>query len=280
MLEIAVLLAKHRHPDYWQDAERYVRNHLLVHQIVDTGWTAGMTPVPWEKHLLSFLGDGRQTTGGVVRGDRAIQSLVGGFAGWGAVTAMSDNSPASNSNQHCCNAAGARALYDAWRYAVADKNSILDVNLHISRNHAAAEIAAMEAIRPRPALPAGGSDEVGGLRIAMKQARRLRIRVPEFVAAKEMRISINRKTVEPRQDGAFLDLGTVQRGDRIEVLYPMKSRTTREQIALGAFEFHWRGATVVEASPTQKIRPLFEPGRFQQSPPQLGPEVNSEAESL
>jgi hypothetical protein len=283
MLEIAVLLAKHRHPVYWHDVERYVRNHLLVHQIVDTGWVAEMTPTPLEQHLLRDFGDGRQTTGGVVRGQQAIPTLVGGFAGWGAVTAMSDDSPASNSNQHCCNAAGARALFDAWCYAVSDKDSVFEVNLHVHRNHAAAEITAMEAINPRPALPAlpaGGSDEVGGLQIKMKQQRRLRIRVPEFVAAKEMLVSINRKTSVAREDGVFLDLGIVRPGDRIEVLFPMKARTTKEQIAPGVFEFHWRGATVLDASPRQKIRPLFEPDRLKKSPPQLGPEVNTEMESL
>ena len=96
MLEIAILLAKHRNPVYWHDAERYVRNHLLVHQIVDTGWVAQMTPVPFERHPLRAFCDGHDNTGGVVRGDEAMQSLVGGFAGWGAVTAMSDDTPMSN----------------------------------------------------------------------------------------------------------------------------------------------------------------------------------------
>ena len=264
MLEIAILLAKHRNPAYWHDAERYVRNHLLVHQIVDTGWVAQTTPIPLERHALRFLGDAGQTTGGVVRGDAAIQSLLGGFAGWGAVTAMSDNTSMSNSNQHCCNAAGARALYDAWRYAVTDKDSVFDVNLHVQRNHTAAEIVAAEAIRPRPLLAANGADEVGGLQIKMKQPRRLRIRVPEFVTVQEMQVAINIKAFTGREDGAFLDLGTVRPGDQVDVFYPMKARTSKEQIAPGAFEFRWLGATVADASPKQEIRPLFEQGAIRE----------------
>jgi hypothetical protein len=280
MLEMAILLAKHRDPVYWHDAERYVRNHLLVHQIVDTGWVAQMTPIQLDRHGLRSFGDGRQTNGGVVRGDEAIQSLVGGFAGWGGVTAMSDDTSMSDSNQHCCNAAGARALYDAWYYAVSDKDSVFDVNLHTHRNHVAAEIVAIEAIHPRPPLVAGGADEVGGLQIKVKQQRRLRIRVPEFVSAKEMRVAINKKTTTGREDGAFLDLGKVGPGDRVEVYYPMKARTSKEQVAPGVFEFRWQGATVVDASPRQKIRPLFEKGRMQTSQPQLGPAVSGEVESL
>ena len=95
-----------------------------------------------------------------------------------------------------------------------------------------------------------------------------------------MQVAINTKTSLAREDGAFLDLGTVRPGDRVEVLYPMKPRTTKEQIAPGAFEFRWLGATVVDASPKQKIRPLFEKGRFVESPPQLGPALTTEVESL
>jgi DUF1680 family protein len=280
MLEIAILLAQHRNSVYWHDAERFVRNHLLVHQIVDTGWVAEMTPIPFERHVLRFPADSDPTAGGAVRGEEAMKSLVGGFAGWGAVTSMSDDSPMSNSNQHCCNAAGARALYDAWRYAVADKDSVLAVNLHVHRNHAAAEIVAAEAIRPRPSLPAGGADEVGGLQIKMKQERRLKIRVPEFLTAGEIQVAINKKTAVAREDGAFLDLGTVRPGDQVEVLYPMKSRTSKERIAPGEFEFRWRGATVVDASPMKKICPLFVQSRFAESPPELGPVLNTEVESL
>ncbi len=239
-----------------------------------------MTPVPYERHPLRTFCDGHDNTGGVVRGDDAIRSLVGGFAGWGAVTAMSDDTPMSNTNQHCCNAAGARALYDAWRYAVTDKNSIFDVNLYVHRNHSAAEIVAAEAIHPRPSLVGAGADEVGGLQIKMKQQRRLRIRIPEFVTAKEMQVAINGTKAIAHEARAFLDLGTVRPGDRVEVLYPMKPRTTKERIAPGEFEFRWRGATVVDASPKQKIRPLFGNSRFTKSPPQLGPAVSSEADSL
>jgi len=277
MLEIAILLAQHRNPIYWHDAERYVRNHLLVHQIVDTGWVSQTTAYPLTQHILQFPADSRPDAGGFARGDEVMQSLVGGFAGWGAVTAMSDDTPMSNSNQHCCNAAGARALYDGWRYAVSDKDAVFDVNLHVHRNHAAAEIVAIEELHPRPASSTG---EVGGLRIKMKQSRRLRIRIPEFVTAGEMQAAVNKKPVVGREVGAYLDLGTVQPNDQVDVFYPMKHRTTKEQIAPGTFEFSWHGATVVDASPRQKIRPLFDKGRFENAPPSLGPAVKAEVESL
>jgi len=271
MLESAILLAQHRNPAYWHDAERYVHNHLLVHQIIDTGWEKDMTPTSLEKHALRYPGDTLPAAEGAVRGATVMPTLIGGFAGWGGVTALSDDSMFGNSNQHCCNAAGARALYDAWHYAVTDKGGVLDVNLHVHRNHAAAEIVAAEALQPAPALAGlGNGDEAGGLLLKIKQRRRLKVRIPEFVTAPEVQANVNGRTVAATQDGPFVDLGFVDPGDAVEVLYPLKARTTAERIAPGLFTFRWRGATVVAASPEQKIRPLFNDARFLASPPEIG----------
>ena len=159
------------------------------------------------------------------------------------------------------------------------QDKVLNIGYQPTTLHMA-EIVAAEVIRPRPPIVAAGADEVGGLQIKVKQQRRLRIRIPEFLAAGEVQVAINGKKAIAHQDGAFLDLGTVRRGDQVEVFYAMKTRTTKEHVAPGEFEFRWRGATVVDASPRQKIRPLFDKSRFEQSPPQLGPAVGSEAESL
>jgi hypothetical protein len=271
MLEAAILLARHRDAKYWHDVERYARNHLLVHQIIDVTWAKEMTPTPLEKHLLRFNGDDRPCIEGAVRGDTVLPSLIGGFVGWGAVTAISDDSTLSNCNQHCCNAAGARAIYDAWNYAVTEEAGIVSINLHVHRNHTAVEVVAEEAVSP---------DAFGTLRIKVKQERRVQVRVPEFLSAEEMQFRVNGSSAKVRQSGAFLDVGSVRPGDRMEVTYPLKARTTEERIAPGVFTFRWRGATVVSASPTQKIRPLFTDDRFLAAAPDIGPAVSREFESL
>ena len=271
MLEAAILLVRHRNAVYWHDVERYVRNHLLVHQIVDVGWQNEMTPTPLEKHPLRFNGDDQPFPEGAVRGDKVMPSLIGGFAGWGGVTAMSDDSTFSNSNQHCCNAAGARAIYDAWQYAVTEEAGEVSINLHVHRNHAAVEIVAEEAV---------SSDRLGVLRIRVKQERRLRVRVPEFLTAKEMQVKVNGRSAKVRESGAFLDVGSVRPGDQVEATYPMKERTTEERIAPGVFTFRWRGANVVSASPRQKIRSLFTDDRFLSAPPDIGAVARKEYESL
>jgi hypothetical protein len=270
MIESALLLAQHHDPAYWHDVERYARNHLLVHQMTDIGWAKEMTPTPLAQHPLRFPRESEPAADGIARGDKVMPSLLGGFAGWGGVTALSDDSAFGNTNQHCCNASGARALYDVWHYGVSDEAGEFKINLHLHRNHAAAEIVAGEIV---PAC-------TGSLQINVKQARRLLVRIPEFVTAGEMKTLINGKPIASREEKSFINLGAVQPGDRVEVTYPLKPRTTEEQIAPGKFTFQWRGATVMAASPQQKIRPLFNDSRFLETPPAIGPVPGREIESL
>jgi hypothetical protein len=118
------------------------------------------------------------------------------------------------------------------------------------------------------------------LHIKVKQERQLRLQIPEFLSAREMQVKVNGQSAVARESGGFLDLGSVRSGDRVETTYPMKARTTEERIAPGVFSFHWRGATVVSASPRQKIRLLFTDDRFLSAPPPIGPAPSKEFESL
>lgn len=268
MLEAAILLAQHRDPRYWHDAERYVRNHLFAFQLTESEWFAQMTHRAPEEYLLNFRPSSDAATG-VVSSGRAAQTLMGGFAGWGGVTAMSDDSPFANINQHCCNAAGARALYVAWRYAVADKDGTFSVNLHIHRRHAAAEILAEEDT-------ADDGTGTGRLRVRMLAARKLRVRVPEFVEPREMQVRVNGVARETPAARGFLTAGDISTGASVEIEYPLKRRVTTERVAPGEFTFTWRGANVVNASPVQKIRPYFNDARFLAAPPEIGPAVTKE----
>jgi hypothetical protein len=276
MIEAAILLGQHHDPVYWHDVERYARNHLLVHQMIDTGWERQMTPIPLAQHPLRFPGDTLPAADGSAHGDKVMPSLIGGFAGWGGVTALSDDSAFGNTNQHCCNGSGARALYDVWHYAVNDHGGEFRVNLHLHRNHAAAEIVATEAV---PAMPNADSG-LGALRIKIKQSRRLLVRIPEFVAASEMQARIGGQAIPLQPAGPFVNLGARQAGEQIEVIYPLKPRTSIARIAPGTFTFEWRGPTVIRATPVQKIRPLFDDSRFLTAAPNIGPAPHSEVESI
>jgi hypothetical protein len=249
MLESAILLAKYVQPSYWNDVQRYANNHLLAHQIVDTEWFQQMTPVPREKHVIGYNYENLQASDGNVESDRFRDTLKGGFAGWGAVSAMSDDTMFSNTNQHCCNAAGARALYDAWHYALEEEKNCLNVNLHISRRHTAAD---MELCH---------NDNNATLTLKIHKKCSLRIRIPENVSPEEIDPN-DGMDILSRIEGEYLIFEESSQGDVIAIKYPLHQRITKEKTAAGDFTFHWKGDTVCQAEPIQAIRPLFENNRF------------------
>jgi hypothetical protein len=267
MLESAILLAQHRDPKYWNDVERYAKNHLLVHQITSTDWFDRLTPLPPEQRASTFNTERLRHTDACTMGDHLRQALVGGFAGWGGVTAMSDDSLFSNSNQHCCNAAGARAIYDAWRYAVSDTDGVFTVNVHIHRNHAAADVVVSEG-------------ETATMTITMKADRRVRLRIPEFITADDLSATCDGTLLKITACNGTMDLGGQTAGRRIEVRYPMKPRISVETIAPGAFTFRWQGSTVVTADPVIGVEPLFVESRRLPAPPHRTPAPTREIDSL
>ncbi|MFA5204181.1 MAG: hypothetical protein WC708_07225 [Lentisphaeria bacterium] len=256
MLELAVLLAQHVNPAYWHDAERYARNHLLVHQITGTDWLANASAVPRSEHALGYNHEAKRRGEGIEEGPRLLQSILGGFAGWGAVTAMSDDTSLANSNQQCCNAAGARALYDAWYYAVTDDGREFRVNLHLARRHPAAEVR----------VDGDAARETVTVRLAAARDA-VRIRIPEFLAAAEVSAACNgRPLALAAGDDGFLAVGPAAAGSELRFSWPLKPRVSKERIAPGEFTFHWAGATVTAAEPVQALGPLFVPGRFATGP--------------
>lgn len=267
MLEAAILLGEHVDVAYWHDAERFAKNHLLVHQLIDSDWFGQLTYVPREQHVLGFNYENREGDDGTVSHERFRQTLLGAFAGWGAVTAMSDDSMFANSNQHCCNAAGARALYDAWKYAVSDDGQTFRVNLHLDRRHAAGDVRVHEG-------------ETATLTLHLRAAREVAVRIPEFVTAEEMVVTGHGHPRPVRAVNGYLHLGHLAAGEEVSIRYPQPAHTTTETIAPGTFTFHWRGASVVEAEPVQAMRPLFTPERFLAHPPEHGPIPTLEPQSL
>jgi hypothetical protein len=249
MIEAAVLLARHADPVYWDDAERFARNHLLVHQYDDLSWCRRCTTGAMDSHPIGFAWTSGQ---GDSHGDHLLGSLRGGFAGWGGVTAMSDDSPFANINQQCCNAAGARALYDVWHHAIDDDGMTVAVNLHLPR--------ATAAVAVQVASWAGREE----ITVKLQAPRRLCIRRPEGVTAWAATRD-GRRIEAPLCDG-FIELGDCAGGSTAILAWDPPEVETVETIAPGSFTFRWRGATVLAASPVQALHPLFTPDRFAAAP--------------
>ena len=90
--------------------------------------------------------------------------------------------------------------------------------------------------------------------IALKQDCKVRVRIPEFVAADEMKATSDRGEVKARVWGNYLELGDRKAGEKLEIAYPLPVR--EEEIAIGNVGFRqyhyrvtWKGDTVVRMTP-------------------------------
>ena len=90
--------------------------------------------------------------------------------------------------------------------------------------------------------------------VDLKQACKVRVRIPEFADAKAIRATSNRGEVKARAWGNYLELGDRQAGEKLEVSYPLP--TWDEQIAIGnpgfrqyGYRVTWKGDTVVRMTP-------------------------------
>jgi hypothetical protein len=269
MIECGILLALHRNAGYWTDVERYVRNHLLVHQITSTDWMSQ------HDHSTSSLP--QEAEEGTLRTDEVLKHLKGGYAGYGAVTSFSyhrttdpHQAVLSHSNQHCCNAAGARALYGAWRYGTQDDGTNLDIHLLLHRNRRAFAIRVME------------DDHSLVLHIRLHEARRVSIRLPEDANPDNVKTvgNISPPRWEVRQKTRYLVLEGEPGGAKMSIEVLRKSWHSEEQAGGRSYRFSWKGDTVVDAEPVEGIPALFTGERFMDKLPELAPPTTQEFDSL
>jgi hypothetical protein len=88
----------------------------------------------------------------------------------------------------------------------------------------------------------------------LKQAGRLRVRIPEFTRAGEMQVVSGGQAIPARAWGNYLELGERLAGDFIQVTYPLP--ITTEDVSIGnpgfrqyRYRVTWKGDSVVKIEP-------------------------------
>ncbi len=229
---LAATLANNGHPEYWGDVERVVRNQLTESQVVDATW----------------LKPGDQPDTAVYTWRDVGSRMVGGFAGWSSPTHLlayregwAPHAPKTRAFKNCCGGSGVHAYFIAWKNAARYECGTLSVNMHIDKLLPQAEIRCHQPYR-------------GYLSIALKQACKVRVRIPDFTGAKAVVVRSNLGPVQAVAEGGYLELGAHPAGAKLETTYPVPLK--EEQIAIGnpgRRQYHyrvmWKGDTVVRVTP-------------------------------
>ena len=213
-VEAALLLGRSGRPQYFQDAERIIRNGLLAAQVVTTDW------IP-----QSSLAD---------TGDYAYARIRERARGAFAFTLPN----AYHSYNTDLMGGALQSLAEAYRASVVKEESGVRVNLLFSTD--------TPWLRVRSEVP-----QAGRLRLEMLQEERVRVRLPDWVPPETVQVDGAGGPGKPRQRGNTLDLGPLAKGARVTVSFDQPRRKTREQ-APGfpdPFEVEWRGDTIVAMEP-------------------------------
>lgn len=249
MIELGIILAGSGYPGYWETVERFVRNHLVETQLLDTGWIVG--------------------TDDADPGDRyrdVAERSRGAFPGWAAPNDFVCDVGDDPDVMTCCVAAGTRGLFLAWSNAVTERDGVVSVNLLLNRG--------TEYLDVHSYLPHEGRVDL----FVHEAVDEVRVRVPSWVDPE--RASLDPNGDEPdrvRWDGPFLAVTDVPAGAELRLSFPVRETETVERAADREFVVGWRGDDVVSITPGGTHAPLYDDRDVYEEVPMIDVELRREA---
>ncbi|MBI2194769.1 MAG: glycoside hydrolase family 127 protein [Planctomycetes bacterium] len=242
MIAMALRLGEAGWADTWDDADRWIRNHLAESQFVRTDWIHSIQGVPGAK-----LGPYGST-------DRVAERIVGAFAG-----SQNPNDLYSGDHAHgighCCTANGAKVLYWAWERILRFRDGKLRVNLLMNRASPWADVDSY--------IPFEGRVD-----IRVKHASDLSIRIPEWVSPAETRCKVNGGDRSLSWQGRYAEVGAVQSGDLATLTFPISERVSRVSIEKRRYTLVRKGNDVVSIQPGGRHCPLYQRQHYRANEPQ------------
>ena len=234
MIEAAILLGRHVSRSYYADAERFGRNHLIETQWLSLDQLNRATAqLPEDTGAAPF--------GGIYsRTDRVAASQIGAFASRATLNdAFHLDAPAM---MQCCNAAGARAIHDLWRYATDG----LAIHLRFS-----VETPALRVVSHEPAR--------GQLDITVRQDGPVTVRLPSGVNDALVAGNGNVQPVTARK--GYIEIAA-SAGALLSVYYALPERTQYYEVGApgkaASCTGHWRGETLISVDPVGELYPLYQ----------------------
>lgn len=236
-LGLMAILANHGHPDYFDEMEKLVRNHLVESQLIDGSWLKSDNSKE-DTEQFSWRNIGER--------------MVGAYAGWSSPTqflaakeTLHWGGPELRGKtrvfQNCCGGSGTHAYYIAWKNATRAENGTVSVNMHIDKSLPQVEVRGYQPYK-------------GMTSIRVKQNCIIRVRVPRFTNADYMKVYVNNVFVPVNSWGNYLELGKRLKGDFIEIKYPLPIYETNESIGNPGYRTYrykvtWKGDTVIRIEP-------------------------------
>ena len=236
MVAMALKLTAAGAGDYWDDVDRWARNHFLESQLIDPAWVHRMG----ERSPVTPVATNETS-------DHVAERSVGAFAGWSTGNDWIQ-SRHKDSIQHCCTGNSTRAIYYIWEHILTLQGGKLSVNLLLNR---ASDCCDIHSYIPYE----------GRVDLKIKQhCAGISMRMPEWVTGESKQVSceVNGRPQSIRWQGRYVELGHAKPGDMISVKFPISERTVQETIGGVTYKLAIRGNTVLSIDPPGYNGPLYE----------------------
>ena len=245
MIGLALKLSEAGIGDYWDDADRWIRNMLVEGQLTSTDWVSRLPHADLIKQDPSsppVINPYRET-------DRVAERNLGAFAGWPAPNQWGIRDEFST--MQCCTVTGARALYWTWERVLRHHDGKLRVNLLFNK---ASPWADLDSYIPYE----------GRVDVKAKQAVDLEVRIPEWVTPGETRCQVNGEERRLGWDGRYAQVGQLKPSDRATLTFPISERTDVIHIEKQPYTLVRKGNEVVSIDPPGRYYPLYQRDHYRQ----------------
>ena len=251
MSALAIKLSLCGAGDYWDDADRYLRNQFAEMQLLKTDW---VNRTPAEDRYATWNRAEFENT------DRALERNVGA-----AMSLASPNDfvghpltwpdrPVSDHLflMHCCTGNHARAIWYAWDNILHFQDGTLKVNLLLNRASPWADVQSY--------IPYEGRVD-----LKVKKHINLQVRVPSWAPQEKTACTVNEQARELDWNDRFADVGDVKSGDVVTITFPIEERTVTERMWGVDYTMVIKGNSVVFIDPPGKYYPFYQRDHYRQN---------------
>ena len=248
MVALALKLSEAGTGDYWDDADRWIRNMLVEGQLTSTDWVHRLP----RADLIKTGPTAPPSIDPYVNADRVAERSLGAFAGWPAANDWGIRD--QYGTMQCCTVTGAQALYWTWERVLRHQDGKLRVNLLLNRASPWADVDSY--------IPYQGRVDV-----RVKQAVDLEIRIPEWVTPAETRCEVNGEQRRLGWDGRYAQIGQVRPLDIATLTFSIGERTDVVYIEKEPCTLVRKGNEVVSIDPPGRYYPLYQRERYRHDSP-------------
>jgi len=244
MLALALRLTEAGLGDYYDDAEKIIRNQLIEQQFttaesLDLVKQAGKNPEnPWSPFLESLEGyaSADDMPDNAILRENISQRVIGMYANFSGPAAI----PMPYITT-CCTGNCTEALYYGWNSILtsSEEDGVMHARVHLWLDRRSPEIDVVSHVPFE-----------GMLEIRNHLANKLSIRIPDWSSPSSCVVQVNGQEVISTVVGRYLHLSEIHPGDIVKVSTPLQTETFKSTMPFsGEYELTMRGHHVISITP-------------------------------